>query len=190
MTTQDIGPRLVERPSSLVLAEVDITDDYGVEVRQLRKRVSYSADEARALAHSILKSARDADAAFREDRLAAASTPLQPLRFDLAPMCRDCSEGKHGACIGSTFVETAADVAPDEVECGCSKAGHTDPSDRPWLHARPDEVWVLHWYTEVDGDHPGERAVKLTNGFFDLLDGDGYVSPKDVLNARHEAVAS
>ena len=42
--------------------------------------------------------------------------------FDVLPVCRDCEEGKHLACIGTTYLESGRDF--DEVECGCSKAGH------------------------------------------------------------------
>lgn len=39
-------------------------------------------------------------------------------------ICRDCEEGKHGACIGSTFIEAnGADIY--EVACDCEDDYHT-----------------------------------------------------------------
>jgi hypothetical protein len=42
-------------------------------------------------------------------------------------ICRDCEEGKHGACMGTTFIEV--DHEPDhasiyEAECDCEADGH------------------------------------------------------------------
>lgn len=37
-------------------------------------------------------------------------------------ICRDCAEGKHGACIGSAFVETDDEI--EEVDCVCELDGH------------------------------------------------------------------
>lgn len=37
-------------------------------------------------------------------------------------ICRDCSEGKHAACIGSAYVERGAEL--EEVDCGCTADGH------------------------------------------------------------------
>lgn len=118
------GTVAVEREWTLVMATVDVSDEYGVTVHQTRKRVEYTVDEARALAQSILQAAQDADAALQVDQLAARRERPLPHRFDIAPVCRDCAEGKHAACIGSTFVETSDDVAPDEAECGCAKIWH------------------------------------------------------------------
>lgn len=39
-----------------------------------------------------------------------------------AVACKDCSEGKHGACIRTALVEQADDVV--QVECACWKQAH------------------------------------------------------------------
>jgi len=41
-------------------------------------------------------------------------------------ICIDCNGGKHGACIGSAFVENGPDI--DEVECRCPDAIHQGAS--------------------------------------------------------------
>lgn len=37
-------------------------------------------------------------------------------------ICRDCSEGKHGACIGSAYAERDGEIV--EVACACTADGH------------------------------------------------------------------
>ncbi len=78
--------------------------------------------KAEQLAAELNAAAAEARVKFALDFPALA--PVIAHTFDVIPICRDCSEGKHGACIGSTFVEVADDIAPDEVECGCSKVDH------------------------------------------------------------------
>lgn len=111
---------MIEELVPVIVAEVQVTDNYDVELRTHRKRTELSPENARALAAELVAAADLVEAAFRKDFPALAEVPM----FDVAPVCRDCAEGKHGACIGSTFVETTDDVAPDEVECGCSKVSH------------------------------------------------------------------
>lgn len=36
--------------------------------------------------------------------------------------CRDCGEGKHGACTGTALVEDGNDIL--EVDCLCAAANH------------------------------------------------------------------
>lgn len=97
------------------VADVDFTDADEVLVWQRKRRMRYTPDEAIALAQAILRVARDVKGDI-------ADRAVLPHAFDVLPICRDCSEGKHGACIGSAFVESETEV--EEVECGCAKVAH------------------------------------------------------------------
>lgn len=125
---------VIEREAIQTLAIVDVSDGYGVELRQRRKRQEYTPDEAEALGRDLIEAAASARTAQRDDeaaweaagdRFAGATRPAHG--FDVAPVCRECSEGKHGACTGITLVDTATFDNPgsvDELPCGCSRVDH------------------------------------------------------------------
>lgn len=103
---------------TVTLAEVEVTDDYRVELRQHEPAVTYTWTEAEQLANELITAVEAARAALVED----FPVPNLAEKFDVLPICKDCSEEKHGACIGSAYVENEFEV--DEVECGCSKVDH------------------------------------------------------------------
>lgn len=107
----------------ITVAEVDVTDDYRVELRQAHKRETFTPTEALHLADELMAAAARAVDTLRQD-FPQPSPEWEAAHhaFDVAPICRDCAEGKHAACIGSAFVERGIDV--DEVECGCAAAKH------------------------------------------------------------------
>lgn len=114
----------IVREVQVQVAVVEVSDDYEVVLRQLRRRVKYSPAEAIALANDLVRAAEGARLALEEDRQAWSDAGHTLAHgFDVAPVCRDCSEGKHGACNGAALVDGALEVA--EVPCGCSGAGHT-----------------------------------------------------------------
>lgn len=197
-TTTGLG-LVLERQSIERVAIVDIGDGGGVELQQRRRRVEYTPDEAIELGQKLIdlgmqtqldvvsdQNERESEAwQVAGEVLPTATRPAHG--FDVAPVCRDCSEGKHGACIGTAFVEVSDDIAPEEVDCGCSKAAHNVVSgDRPWLRAKVGEVWILDWRVTPNADfaHCGARAVKVESGHFDLLDGFGYVAPSQITRGR------
>lgn len=108
----------IEAQIMITLAEVEVTDDYRIEVKQHAPAVTYTWSEAEQLANELITAVEDARAALRED----FPVPNLAHKFDVLPICKDCSEGKHGACIGSAYVENEFEV--DEVECGCSAVDH------------------------------------------------------------------
>lgn len=103
---------------TVTLAEVEVTDDYRVELRQHEPAVTYTWTEAEQLANELITAVEAARAALRDD----FPVPNLAEKFDVLPICRDCAEEKHGACIGSAYLENEFDV--DEVECGCSAVDH------------------------------------------------------------------
>lgn len=120
---------VIERKAIQTLAVVDVSDGYGVELRQRRKRQEYTPAEAEALGRDLIAAAASARSAQREDqaaweaageRFAGAVRPAHG--FDAAPVCRECKEGKHGACTGIALVDGASSV--EELPCGCSRADH------------------------------------------------------------------
>jgi len=115
---------VIERDTITTLATVEISDRYGVELRQNRKLVDYTPEEAAELARELMRVAAEAKAAQEEDQAAARvlSGRVRPVHgFDAAPVCRECTEGKHGACTGIALVD-GDDV--EEYPCGCSRANH------------------------------------------------------------------
>ena len=114
----------IEVEIPVTLAVVDWTDEYMVKLRQRRRKVAYMPAEARQLADELRAAADEAESAMRSEvtEHQAEEWKAAAHAFDLAPSCRDCTEGKHGACIGSAFVERGVEI--DEVECRCSAAGH------------------------------------------------------------------
>jgi hypothetical protein len=114
----------IERDWTQVVAEVDFADGYDVELRQARKRVTYTPDEAIILAAALVHVAEQAKADLQHDQAVAAQGAPTPVSFvfDLAPVCRECQEGKHAACTGIALVDNPSSV--DELPCGCSRADH------------------------------------------------------------------
>jgi len=115
----------VQTGLTVTLAEAEMTDDYRVSLALRRKRTVFTWTQAEQLAAEILDAVADARAALATDYpLVSAQHGVEPLHhgFDVAPLCRDCKEGKHTACIGSAFVERGEEI--DEVECGCERVQH------------------------------------------------------------------
>lgn len=106
----------IEIQTTVVLAEVEMTNEYQVELRQHRRAATYTPAEAVRLGAELTAAGRSAEARLASDLATYAHA------FDLAPVCPDCRDGKHNACIGSAWIERGIGI--DEVECGCSKAGH------------------------------------------------------------------
>lgn len=121
---------VIERDTIQTLAIVDVSDGYGVELRQRRKRQEYSSGEALALAEELRTAALEARRAQRDDEAAWAQKVLEAVTdapssshgFDVAPICRECKEGKHSACDGTAFVEDGDRV--EHVVCGCHRVDH------------------------------------------------------------------
>lgn len=190
-TVTGLSP-IVVREVYVDVAAVSVSDAYGVELRQEKRLVEYSPSEAIDLANALVRAADAAKAAAAEDEARWADAPSHG--FDVAPVCRECDEGKHGACNGYALVEIGSEGHVESVACGCAGAAHklfgALAAEDPWRSAKVGEVWLIDWRTEADGEHHGDRAVKVSSGHFDLLGGDGYVRPVDVFAARREAVGS
>lgn len=130
----------IEQHQTITLASAEVSDAYQVEltVRDALSgavaTVSLSWSQTQDLVDELLKTRSDAESAYWEDR----ARPTFEHGFDAdsgavmswagtsivaAPaICRDCSEGKHGACIGSAHVERGDEI--DEVDCKCTADGH------------------------------------------------------------------
>lgn len=113
----------IEAMEPVTIAAVEVDDSYNVNLRTHRKRTVLDPDEADQLAAELNEAAAEARAKWAQDFPALASE-LKAHTFDVLPVCPDCRDGKHLACIGSAFVETDSEIGVDEVECGCSKVGH------------------------------------------------------------------
>lgn len=126
----------ITREVQETVATVEISDDYGVELRQLANLTAYTPAEAIALAEELVRVAGDALAAratdeaawglgtmTRDEAMVAPGFGRPSHGFDVAPVCRECSEGKHGACNGQALVDTEhGDVSIQT--CGCFTAAH------------------------------------------------------------------
>jgi hypothetical protein len=65
---------------TVVLASVEVTDEYRVELRQNRKAGDYAPDDARQIAHELIVAAWDADMKREQDDAAhAARVAAEPL---------------------------------------------------------------------------------------------------------------
>ncbi|MEV8023687.1 hypothetical protein [Microbacterium sp. NPDC080220] len=110
---------------TVIVADVEVTDDYQVELRTpiaRKRRTILDLAAAERLGLDLLAAAEDARRMLAEDR-AAADADQAVHGFDVDPViCRDCREGKHGACIGSAHVERGDEI--DEVACQCPADGH------------------------------------------------------------------
>jgi hypothetical protein len=113
---------IVVREVSFTVAEVGLSDAYGVELRVLRKLTELDPAEAIDLANALVRHAERAKAAAAEDEARWADPLVHG--FDVAPVCRECDEGKHGACDGSALVEVGAEGDVQSVPCGCAGADH------------------------------------------------------------------
>ncbi len=110
----------------IVLAAVEVTDDYTVALTvtdpltHTDATIALTPVQTQALVDELLAAASGAVSAYWEDR---GATPTASFAFDVdLVICRDCTEGKHGACIGSAHVERGDEI--DEVACQCTAEGH------------------------------------------------------------------
>lgn len=108
------------------LATVEVAEDYRVVVTTSDLDTALTWTQTEQLIAELRDALEDARRMLAEDFPVLDPATAAQVRavhaFDIAPLCRDCSEGKHSACIGSAFVERGPDV--DEVECTCDKSGH------------------------------------------------------------------
>lgn len=113
----------IEAELTVTVAAVEVGDDYRVALTTYRTRTDYSPDEALQLADELVRAAVDARRMFAVDYPVVEEQHGQrPAHiFDLAPVCRECAEGKHGACTGIALVD-GDDV--EEHPCGCSRVDH------------------------------------------------------------------
>ncbi|MFD5599200.1 hypothetical protein ACFWHR_04000 [Leucobacter sp. NPDC058333] len=72
--------------TTIEVADVEVNDQYFVELRQLKKRTIYSAKQARDLANELIEAADRSDALIAED--AAASG----IRMEHALLINDAGE--------------------------------------------------------------------------------------------------
>lgn len=130
----------IEAERTITLASAEVSDEYQValtvrdDLTGQTATVSLSWSQTQDLVDELLARNGEAVSAFWEDR--ARPTFEHGFDADLGPVeswagttivaapviCRDCSEGKHGACIGSAFAERGAEL--DEVDCKCTADGH------------------------------------------------------------------
>lgn len=116
----------IEAQITVTLASVEVGDDYRVNLTTHETDMFLTWSEAEQLANELIEAVEQARAMLRDD----FPIPGDPAwveahhTFDILPICRDCAEGKHLACIGSAFVEVDSEIGVDEVDCGCSKVGH------------------------------------------------------------------
>lgn len=108
----------IEASIVVTLAEVDVNDEYQVELKTRKKLTSLTPDEAVQLAAELVDAAKDADSALHVD---LARSLVRAHGFDVAPTCRECHEGKHTACTGIALVDGDS---VEEHPCGCSRADH------------------------------------------------------------------
>lgn len=108
------------------IARVEVSDSYQVELTVRDSlggnlsTVSLTWSQTQGLVDELLAAQAGAVAAFSEDQ---AHRPAVIHGFDRDPViCRDCAEGKHGACIGSAHVERGGEI--DEFDCQCIELGH------------------------------------------------------------------
>lgn len=117
----------IERQQTITAVDTEVSDAYQVEMTVRddltgqSATVSLSWSETQDLVDELLARNGEAVSAFWEDQ----GRTLAVHGFDLnlrEAICRDCFEGKHGACIGSAHVERGEEI--DEVDCGCTADGH------------------------------------------------------------------
>lgn len=109
----------IEASITVTLAEVEVTDEYQVSLKTRKKLTELQPDEAVKLASELIEAAKDADGALRDD---LARSLARAHGFDVAPVCRECQEGKHGACTGIALID--GQKAVEEHPCGCSRVDH------------------------------------------------------------------
>lgn len=150
----------IVRETQQVLASVDVTNAYRVELRQAHRTEEYPPADAARLAKELMTAAEQARTMHEEaggaprevvhrapidgtsvmtccgrspfdidgwDRIswdrAAVTCNVPPAHgFDIAPICRECHEGKHGACDGTALVDLGSSVY--SRDCGCAGAQH------------------------------------------------------------------
>ena len=108
----------IEAEITVTLAQVEVADDYRIALTMREPVLELTHTEAEQLAAELLAAVVEARA------MLVADFPVENLAhgFDVAPICKECEDGHHGACVGSAYIENGLDI--DEVECGCSKVEH------------------------------------------------------------------
>ena len=109
---------IVSREVTEPVVSLAVSDVYGVELAQRTPVVEYTAGEAQELGEALIRYAGYARSLIAEDEARWGVAPM----FDVLPACDACINGVHASCKGTTYLNSGRDF--DEVECGCSKAGH------------------------------------------------------------------
>ena len=116
----------IEEEIVVELVRVEVGNDYRVEltVHDLQFGIEATACLTWSQVEQLVDDLRNAAAS--AERMVHEDHPnLVEHGFDVdlpRAVCRDCSEGKHGACIGSAYVERDGEI--DEVACTCTADGH------------------------------------------------------------------
>lgn len=116
----------IEEEITVELVRVEVGNDYRVEltVHDLQFGIESTACLTWSQVEQLVDELRNAAAS--AERMVHEDPPnLVEHGFDVdlpRAVCRDCGEGKHGACIGSAYVERDGDI--DEVACTCTADGH------------------------------------------------------------------
>lgn len=106
----------IEAQIIVTVAAVEVTDQYRVALRTHDLLTDLHPDDAVRLADELYAAAGEAMGKQRLDG------PREAHAFDVAPICRECTEGKHGACNGQALLDREWGV---EVHaCGCSEVDH------------------------------------------------------------------
>lgn len=122
----------IEEEIVVELVRVEVGNDYRVEltVHDLHFGIESTAcltwSQAEQLVEELRSALADAGSALAEDRPEMAvhgfDVDVTPEADPIPAVCKDCSEGKHGACIGSAYIEVLEEIC--EVDCGCTAVGH------------------------------------------------------------------
>lgn len=118
----------IEEEITIEVVRVEVGDDYRVELTvedllvRLRATVSLTWTQVEKLIYEMRNAVASAERMVREDHPNLVEHGFDVDLLPSSAICRDCAEGKHGACIGSAFVERGDEL--DEVDCGCTADGH------------------------------------------------------------------
>lgn len=118
----------IEEEIVVELVRVEVGNDYRVEltVHDLQFHIESTAcltwSQVEHLVDELRNAAASAERMVHEDHPNLAEHGFDVDLQAVRAICRDCSEGKHGACIGSAYAERDGEIV--EVACACTADGH------------------------------------------------------------------
>ncbi|MGX5770807.1 hypothetical protein ACWKWN_08655 [Microbacterium trichothecenolyticum] len=123
----------IEEEQIITLATVEVAEDYRVLLTVTDLDTPFTHSQTEQLIAELQEALDDARRMLEDDYPILDPDTVAEVRaahgFDVAPICRECKETKHGACDGQAIIELDDKIAVEV--CGCAKVAHNVIASTP-----------------------------------------------------------